>query len=131
MKKLLAVIVVVAAVLCAAFAIMADGIVTTPVNNPATSFKIVGVVTSTGATGQAPPSVVISIVYLDAQSAIVRIDTIMITSPFEIDSLCSQLETSFEGEDVSDTAGVHIKRYRQRLTKWLVDNGKITNVTPE
>lgn len=128
MKKSIAIAVLVISL--TSRSITADGTVTTPVSNPATSWRIASVQTNNGV-GALNPSIVISVAYLDASLAIVRIDAISITSLTEIDSLCAQLETAAAGEDATNNPGANIKRYRQRLTKWLVDNSKITNVTPE
>lgn len=50
----------------------------------------------------------------------------IVLTPAELASLATQLETAAPGENGSST-----KKFRMRLNKWLVDNSKLTNVTPE
>lgn len=103
---------------------LADGTVTTPANVAPSSWKIAAVHEITGANTDLA-GVTISIYYFDASSNLVQSTNINLTSA-EILSFVTMTNSAVAGE-----SGSQIKRRRQRVTKWLIDNGKISNVTPE
>lgn len=102
----------------------ADGTVTVPQNIAPASWKIAQIEMQNGA-GTDIPLVRIVLYYFDAQAVIVRRDSILLAGA-EISSFITVTNSPVTGE-----SGSAVKRYRQRVTKWLIDNGKITNVTPE
>jgi hypothetical protein len=104
--------------------LLADGTVTTPTNIAPTTWKIASVNMVTGSGGDTP-GVTITLHYFDASPALVQTTQILLTNA-EIASFFTTTNSAVAGE-----SGTAVKRYRQRVTKWLVDNGKITNVTPE
>jgi len=113
-------------VLCLSLNALADGTVTTPANVAPASWKIAAINMTTGATGDIP-SVTIVIYWFDSTARILHSETqaIILTSS-EITSFLATVESPVVGE-----SGSVVKKYRQRVTAWLVANGKISNVTPE
>jgi len=106
--------------------LFADGTVTTPISVTATSWKIGNVSMSTGAV-DGPAGISITIFYFDGAGNILSSQTqVVILTNAEIVSFLSTVESSVPGE-----SGSSVKRFRQRVTAWLVANNKITNVTPE
>lgn len=121
MRKLIAALFLVVLPLVA----LADGTVTVPVSNPATTWKIAGTATYSGALGGAP-TITFQIAYFDAAGAWSRTDVVQLTDPTEMNSFTGQLLSAVTGE-----TGTNTQKFRMRATKWLVDNNKIANVTPE
>lgn len=113
-----------AALLLFATVSFADGTITTPANITPTSWKIAAVHMVTGSGGDLP-SVTIAIHYFNDSAALVQTANITLTSA-EISSFVTVTNSAVAGE-----SGTAVKRYRQRVSRWLIDNGKITNVTPE
>lgn len=111
-------------VLLFAFAAAGDGTVTDTVSVAPATWKIASIRMQTGSNGEAA-GVWISIHYLDSLSRLVQESTIYLT-PAEVSSFITVTNSAVTGE-----SGTAVKRYRQRVTKWLIDNGKIANVTPE
>ncbi|HMJ83687.1 MAG TPA: hypothetical protein VK504_10995 [Vicinamibacterales bacterium] len=109
-----------------ASSVYADGTVTTPANVAPASWKIASVAMSTGS-GNDTAGVAIIVYYFDGSGNLLpnQTQTISLTSA-EITSFLTTIESPVAGE-----SGSVVKKYRQRMTSWLVANGKITNVTPE
>lgn len=105
--------------------ISADGTVTTPGNISPTSWKLASISMITGSGGDLP-SVTITIHYF-VNGATVPAQTVSIAlTSAEISSFATTMNSPVAGE-----SGTAVKRYRQRVTSWLITNGKISNVTPE
>jgi hypothetical protein len=102
-----------------------DGTVTTPTNNPPTSWKIARIEMNDGAVATDVAGVLITIYYFDAGLNVVQTTQITLTSA-ELTSFLTTIESPVSGE-----TGTPVKKYRQRVTSWLVANGKISNVTSE
>lgn len=115
------------ALLLATLSVLADGIVTTPPSVAPTSWKIASVTEITGASATDLAGITIVIYYFDASGRLLtgETQTVSLTTA-EIVSFLTTTNAAVAGE-----SGSSVKRRRQRVTKWLVDNGKITNVTPE
>lgn len=103
---------------------LADGSVTVPANIAPTTWGIAEVRITAGLGGDSP-AIRVTIYYFDAAPMLVRTDVVLVTNS-EVVSLITAINNPAAGE-----SGSQVKRFRQRITKWLVDNGKITNVTPE
>lgn len=111
--------------LLVSFAAYSDGpIAVAPSSDPASTWQFIGikVIPST------PPSVVISVVWLTQSGRDAQLDTDLY--PREITLVGAEIVSflaaiSPAGTDsFSATAGA-AKRFRQRASRWLIDNGKI------
>lgn len=116
-------------VLVTSAGVMADGTVTVPVNAAPTSWKIAGVAESFGV-GTASPGAQIQVIYLNGAN-ILQTTIISATTQAEMTSYLGQLETPVAGEPAGVTFAARAQRHRMRITKWIVDNAKLTNITPE
>lgn len=102
----------------------ADGTVTTPQNIAPTTWGVANVNMTAGLSGD-QAGVVVTIYYFDGSSNLVKVDRIGLTAA-EVVSFLTMTNSPVAGE-----SGSVVKKYRMRVTKWLIDNNKITNVTPE
>lgn len=114
------------AILTAAVALflVADGTVTVPVQVQSTRWEIASVNEVAGAGGDVA-GVAVTVYYFSATNALVERATHNLTGA-EIVTFMTVTNSPVVGE-----SGSQIKRRRQRVTKALIDLGKISNVTPE
>ncbi len=108
------------------FGMLADGTITTPTNVAPASWKIAAINMTTGAATD-PAGISVTVYYFDGGGTQLpnQTQTIALT-PAEIASFLTTIESPVAGE-----SGTSVKRFRQRVTSWLVANNKISNVTPE
>jgi hypothetical protein len=104
--------------------VYADGTVTTPGNVAPTTWAIANIHMINGVGGDVG-GISITIYYFDSSLNKVRTEVIELSGA-EFTSFFTTTNSPVAGE-----SGSQIKRYRMRVTKWLTDNNKITNVTPE
>lgn len=104
--------------------VIADGTVTTPVAVHSATWQIASVVERTGSGGDVA-GVSVTIYFFDGGGNVVQRQTHSLTGP-EIVTFMTTTNSAVAGE-----SGSQIKRRRQRVTKALIDLGKISNVTPE
>lgn len=109
---------------------MADGTITVPVNNAPTQWKIAYAVENTGI-GGATAGVTIQIVFLNAGGTAVHSELVTSATQAELNSYLGQMETAVAGEPAGTTLAARAQRRRMRMTKWIMDNAKLTNITPE
>jgi len=102
-----------------------DGTVTTPANIAPASWKIASLNMSNGA-GNDVAGASITVYYFDAGGVNIVQTSIILLTGAELTSFLTTIESPVGGE-----TGTAAKKFRQRVTSWLVANGKITNVTPE
>jgi hypothetical protein len=117
-------------VLAVSVGTMADGTITVPVNNAPTQWKISYVVENNGV-GGATPGVTIDVLFLNSSGSTVQSQLVASTTPAELNSYLGQMETPVAGEPAGVTLAARAQRRRMRMTKWIVDNAKLTNITPE
>lgn len=119
-----------ALLLAVAASALADGTITTPVNNAPTTWKIAQAHFVNGSGGEAN-YIEIVVHQIAASGAIVQTNVITVTAAAELNSFLAQQETAVAGEPAGTTLANRAKRLRMRWTKWLIDNGKVTNFSAE
>lgn len=103
----------------------ADGTITTPENIAPTTWKIAGVYMTTGSGGDVPVVTIVIHYFASGSTSPDAVTAINLTGA-EIASFATTIIAPVAGE-----SGSSAKKYRQRVTAWLLANNKITNVTPE
>lgn len=104
-----------------------DGTVTAPSNVAPASWKIAFLCMANGSLPSETAGVSITIYYYDAAGNYLPTQNqVLSLTAAEVVSLLTTVESPVSGE-----AGTSVKKFRQRVTNWLIANGKIANVTPE